>query len=237
MKALLTLKSAIDQSSFVGIIALILLTPMLQPQLALAAALQTAEQQPAKIFEIKVTDSSLLDPAPKSNITQSSLAIQTVEDNDPLVIKLKKFLDDNDSPLGVYAPEMIKEPQWPRALAISYVESHMGRDCYDNNCSGIGVKPGHPLWRKYNTKLDWFIDLNKLLEKPIYKEKYTTFKKMKGVYVYPGSNSWVYGAEQKYNQIMALITEAENESRAMAQKAQYRNMELAALPTFSETTN
>ncbi len=167
-------------------------------------------------------------------MTQNSLTIQTVQENDPLVVNLKQFLKDNDSPLGEYASEIIKQPQWQRALAISYVESHMGRNCFDNNCSGIGVKPGHPSWRKYTTKLDWFIDLNTLLEKPIYKEKYTTFKKMRGIYVNPGSDNWVNGAQQKYNQLMALTEKSENEARALAQT---HTSEIALLSTFPETTN
>lgn len=234
MKALSTLKSAIDQRSFVGIIALVLLTPVLQPQLAFAAALQTLEQPTAQIFEIKVTDSSLLDSTPKPNEVQNSLNIQSLADNDPLVIKLKQYLKSNDSPLGEYAPEIVKQPQWQRALAISYVESHMGRDCFNNNCSGMGGAPGTKSWRKYATKLDWFIDLNTLLEKPAYKDIHNTFQKMRGFYVYPGSANWVNGATKKYNELMALTTDAENESRTLAQS---HNTELATLVTFAETTN
>lgn len=230
MKALSTLKSATDQSSLPCIIALVLLIPVILPRFALAAELQTSGLTSAQIFEIKITDPSLLDQTPKSNDAQNSLSIETISDNDPLVIKLKQYLADNDSPLGDYADQIVLQPQWQRALAVSYVESHMGKYCFDNNCSGIGVKPGHPSWRKYPTKLDWFIDLNTLLEKPIYKDKYNTFKKMRGVYVQPGSAAWVYGAEKKYSELMALTTEAENESRNSV-------IEIAALYTFPDHTN
>jgi hypothetical protein len=225
MKALTTLRSAIDHSSF-GIIALVLLTPVIFPRLAFAAEPQTSG--PTAQFQIKISDSSILNSTPKSNNNEDSLSIETIANNDPLVISLKQYLDDIDSPLGEYAADIIQQPQWQRALAISYVESHMGRYCYDNNCSGIGVKPGHPSWRKYSTKLDWFIDLNNLLEKPIYKEKYTTFARMKGVYVQPGSQNWVNGAQSKYNQLMALTAEAEIARRDLAAST-------AALYTFSET--
>ena len=124
---------------------------------------------------------------------------------------------------------MVKLPQWQRALAVSYVESHMGLYCFDNNCSGIGVKPGHPSWRKYPTKLEWFKDLSKLLEKPIYKEKYTTFAKMKGVYVQPGSANWVNGAQKKYNELIALTNEAEQERQEIAQN---HAASVLALATF-----
>lgn len=226
MKALSTLKSAIDHSSFVGIFALILLSPVILPHLALAAELQTSGQQ-AQVFEIKVSGSNLVNQTLKTNGT--SLSISTIEENDPLIIKLKAYLEDNGSPLGVYAAEMVKQPQWQRALAVSYVESHMGLYCFDNNCSGIGVKPGHPSWRKYPTKLEWFKDLSKLLEKPIYKEKYNTFAKMKGVYVQPGSANWVNGAQKKYNELIALTEEAEAERQ---QIAEHHAASVLALATF-----
>jgi hypothetical protein len=107
----------------------------------------------------------------------------------------------------------------------------MGKYCFDNNCSGIGVKPGHPSWRKYSTKLDWFVDLNTLLEKPIYKEKYTTFRKMKGVYVQPGSESWVYGAQKKYDELMAITQAAEIAKQELAQQ---HTETITALITFAE---
>jgi hypothetical protein len=229
MKALLSFKSALDQSKSLGIIALVLLTPVIFPRLAFAAELQTLGQQ-NQIFEIKIADSTILDQPPKQN----SLNIQTLADNDPLVIALKQYLDDKGSPLSIYASEIVKQPQWQRALAISHVESNMGKYCFDNNCSGIGVKPGHPSWRKYKTKLDWFIDLNNLLEKPIYKEKYTTFKKMRGVYVVPGSDGWVNGATQKYNDFMAIAKQAELDRQALAQ---LHAQVITALATFPETTN
>lgn len=203
------------------------------PHLALAAELQTAGQTKAQIFEIKVSDPNLVIQTLKTN-DSNSLTIDSIQDNDPLVVKLKAYLEKNDSPLGIYADQIILQPQWQRALAISYVESHMGRDCFDNNCSGIGVKPGHPSWRKYQTKLDWFVDLNTLLEKPIYKEKYTTFAKMKGVYVQPGSANWVNGAQRKYDELMAITEQAEAERQELAQK---HVITVASLSTFSSDAN
>ncbi|HYV33877.1 MAG TPA: hypothetical protein VE973_03445 [Candidatus Limnocylindria bacterium] len=230
MKALFTFRSAKEQSSTLGIIALISLLPVLVPHIALGAGLQTSGNQ-SQIFEIKVADSSLLDSTTKTNDNQNSLSIETVTNNDPLVINLKAFLDSNDSPLGEYASEIVKQPQWQRALAISYVESHMGRDCFNNNCSGMGGAPGTPTWRKYSTKLDWFKDLSNLLEKPVYKEKYTTFQKMKGVYVQPGSAAWVNGAQSKYDKLMAITEQSESQRRDLAQQ---HNLDLAALSTFTD---
>ncbi|MCL5666428.1 MAG: hypothetical protein M1383_01515 [Patescibacteria group bacterium] len=211
MKALSRLQSAIDQSSFIGITALIALVPVAFPHLTLAAETAQPEAQSALVFEIK--DPSVLNSENKNSITMDQV-VQT----DPLVAKVKAYLEDHGSPLAEYAAQIVQQPQWQRALGVSYVESNMGIHCYNNNCSGIGVKPGHPSWRKYATKLDWFIDLNNLLETPLYKEKYNTFQKMKGVYVQPGSQSWVYGAQKVYNELMQITEEANAERQQLAQK-------------------
>ncbi len=145
----------------------------------------------------------------KTEAEEKSLAIETVIANDPLVNNLKLYLEKHRSPLAEFAGEMVKQPQWQRALAISWVESNFCKRHMDNNCSGIGVAPGHKLWRKYETHLDWFKDMSALMEKPIYKEKYTTFQKMKGVYVQPGSANWVNGAQKKYNELMKLTEDSE----------------------------
>ena len=165
---------------------------------------------------------------------QNSLRIKDIEDSDPLVISLKQYLRDNSSPLEEYAAEIVKQPQWQRALAVSQVESNMGIHCFNNNCSGMGGAPGTPTWRKYPTKLEWFIDLNNLLEKPLYKEKCNTFHKMRGVYVQPGSDSWVYGAQHTYNELMALTDQAKIDR---AELAQTHSQIITALVTFPEAIN
>lgn len=229
MKALFTPRFAEKIISAATIFSLIF---WIYPEISLAASIQSPEQQ-SQIFEIKVSDSNVLGQAPKPNL-QPSLSIQDAADNDPLVISLKQYLSDNDSPLGEYASEIVRQPQWQRALAIAYVESHMGRDCFNNNCSGIGGAPGTRTWRKYATKLDWFIDLNNLLEKPIYKEKYTTFKKMRGVYVQPGSDGWVNGATKKYNELMALTQQSDLDRQELAQ---LHEQTVTALVTFPDSKN
>jgi hypothetical protein len=174
------------------------------PYSAFAAIQETAGQ--ATIFEINSTQ--------KDTVVETSkfLRFNEIVAQDPLVDKLKTYLEKHKSPLAQYAEEIIQQPQWQRALAISWVESNFGRRCADNNCSGIGVAPGHPSWRKYETKLAWFKDMCKLLETPRYKEKYTTFEKMRGIYVYPGSDSWVKGAKQKYADLIGITEDAEEET-------------------------
>lgn len=214
MKALLTLKSAKEIGLLVAIFlvtAPLIYPEVILPQVALAEGGQTGKNQPL-VFEIK--DSSLIQ---KSN---NSLSYQALIQSDPLVTNLKTYLEDHDSPLAEYADEIIKQPQWQRALAVSWVESNFGRHCYDNNCSGIGVEPGHPSWRRYPTKLDWFKDMTQLLEKPIYKDNYNTFEKMRGVYVHPGSPAWVYGAKTKYAELMSLTMEAEEQKQLAMESGQ-----------------
>lgn len=191
------------------------------PNSVFAALQETAGQ--ALIFEINSTQ--------KDTVVETAqfLRFNEIVAQDPLVSKLKEYLEKHKSPLAQYAEEIVQQPQWQRALAVSWVESNFGRRCADNNCSGIGVAPGHKSWRKYATKLDWFKDMCKLLETPRYKEKYTTFEKMRGVYVYPGSDNWVNGAKKKYADLISITEDADKESIAVIPVVTSVDTEIAVL--------
>jgi len=161
------------------------------------------------------------------------LQIAEVEENDPLVNNLKVYFLKYNSPLADYAPEIIKLPQWQRSAAISWVESNFCKRSHSFNCSGIGVAPGHKLWRQYETHLDWFKDMSALMEKDMYKNKYNTFQKMKGVYVQPGSANWVNGATKKYNELMKLTEDSETQRQILAEK----HTQKLALVTFPSINN
>lgn len=202
------------------------LSVWIYPEISMAASLQSEGQNQPLIFEVK-------NPISNSQSENAGLQLDEIAQNDPLVNNLRIYLEKHRSPLAEYADQIILEPQWPRALAISWVESNFCRKSADKNCSGIGVAPGHRLWRKYPTHLEWFKDMTALLEKPIYKEKYTTFKKMKGVYVQPGSMRWVYGAQTKYDELIKLAEESAAQRQLIAQK----QAEKVALATFPGLSN
>lgn len=107
--------------------------------------------------------------------------------------KLKIYLDEKASPLIGIADALAELKHWKMILAISNSESTLGKRCYNNNCSGIGVEPGHPYWRNYNSKAEWARDLDKLIEK---KYKNWTLEQMNGVYNQPGSKNWLLAAKQ-----------------------------------------
>ncbi len=107
--------------------------------------------------------------------------------------KLKEYLKEKKSPFVEIVDTLAELKHWKLVLAISNSESTLGKRCYNNNCSGIGVEPGHPLWRDYSTKAEWAKDLDRLLEK---RYKDWTLEKMNGVYNKPGSNNWVLAAKQ-----------------------------------------
>jgi hypothetical protein len=111
---------------------------------------------------------------------------------------LARYLQDWNSPLAEFADIIAQQPHWKLILAISFAESSLGKKCADNNCSGIGVFPGHPLWRTYNTKGDWAVDLNRLLEK---RYKNQTLKQMCGVYVQPCNPGWLKATTQILNEL------------------------------------
>ncbi len=106
---------------------------------------------------------------------------------------LKKYLEDMHSPFVDAAETIATQPHWKLILAIAFAESTMGKNCADNNCSNIGVKPGHPAWRKYASYNSWVVDFNRLLDK---KYKNDTLEQMCGVYVQPCNPNWLLATRQ-----------------------------------------
>jgi hypothetical protein len=224
MKALSTLKSAIDQS-YLGIMALVLLTPVLFPKLAFAAELQT-QGQSAQIFEIKVTDSSLLGSTPKPNDNKNSLSINEITQSDPLTVSLHDYLASHSSPLADYTAELLEHDNWKTVIAISQVESNM---CVHNlrfNCSGIGG-PGH--FYAFKNFGGWIDCMSNLLTTR-YEGK--TLDQMNGVYVQPKSVNWAYGSKKIYAELASLEQDA-NEQRITTAQANINietaNLELATI--------
>ncbi len=107
--------------------------------------------------------------------------------------KLAKYLAEKKSPFVEIVDTIAGLKHWKMVLAISNSESTLGKRCYSNNCSGIGVEPGHPLWREYSTTADWAKDLNNLLER---RYKNWTLEEMNGVYNQPGSRNWLLASRQ-----------------------------------------
>ncbi len=107
--------------------------------------------------------------------------------------KLKEYLEYRKSPFVGIIDTIVELRHWKLVLAISNSESSLGKRCHSNNCSGIGVEPGHLLWREYQSTADWAKDLDKLLEK---RYKDWTLEEMNGVYNQPGSSNWLAAARQ-----------------------------------------
>lgn len=208
MQAPISFSSAVQKA--VIILAFLPVTTMVYPKVTAAAHTAQNQSEKALVFHVNSIQ--------KENLQVSALTFdeliahaeaQTNQRNKILADEVRIYLESKGSPLAIYAEEIILQPQWQRALAISFVESNFGKHCADNNCSGIGVHPRHPSWRKYPTKLDWFKDMNALLEKPIYKERYNTCQKMLGVYVVPGSPRWLNGCNKVSNELLAITAEVE----------------------------
>lgn len=107
--------------------------------------------------------------------------------------KIKNYLNEKKSPFAEYASIIARQPHWQLILAIGFAESSWGKNCVDNNCSNIGVKPGHELWRDYENYGEWIKDFNKLLER---RYKDWTLKEMCGVYVKPCNKNWMSATTQ-----------------------------------------
>lgn len=231
MKALYTLKSVVNQSSMVGIMALATLTPVVLPHVALAAEQQSSSQS-AKVFEINIADPKLSKQV--SNPSQNSLNIADIQNTDPLVINLTSYLQSKGSPLAPNAAEIVKFPFWQRALGISLVESHMCAytpkvktkqgwiESY--NCSGIGGNN----YRIYTSYMDWFADMNSLLSQPNYVNR--PIEKFIGYYVVPGGYNWLYGVKKTESELAILEQQSLAQRQDLAQKSVNTVTALATFP-------
>jgi len=112
--------------------------------------------------------------------------------------KLKAYLEFRQSPFVNIVDTIAELKHWKLVLAISNSESSLGKKCHSNNCSGIGVEPGHPLWREYQSTADWAKDLDNLLER---RYKDWTLEEMNGVYNQPGSSNWLAASRQVLEQL------------------------------------
>lgn len=214
MKSTFTLGTAIKKTAFTAIF-LPAIFGLVMPEIASADS--TVSGQTRLNFKISPNkNAELVAKTQQQQLSYAELISQeSVKDTiykETLASNLEAYLIKNKSPLAIYSKEIIELPQWQRALAISKVESNMGIRCADNNCSGIGVHPKHPSWRRYPTKLDWFKDMTALLEKPIYKERYKTCATMRGVYVVPGSNVWVNGCNKVSNELITLTADSQTQA-------------------------
>lgn len=210
MKAPFNLSSALEKAILIA--AFLPLIFVIYPETVAASYDAQNSGEKALVFEVNSKQKSeITGPQEVSLVTYEQVAA-----NDPLVAKVRAYLEAKGSPLAPYAEEIVKQPQWQRALAISYVESNFGKYCANNNCSGIGGAPGRKTWRKYPNKLEWFKDMSTLLEKPMYKERWTSCQTMNGHYN-AGSNNWLHGCMQKSEELLALTAQADAERIALAQ--------------------
>jgi hypothetical protein len=225
MKALSTLKSAFNQSTLYGIIALVMLTPVLFPGIAQAAELQTQGQQ-SQIFEIKITDPSLLISNPNNN--QNTLTLDTVQKSDPLYTSLHSYLQAHNSPLQYYTAQLLTYSNWPMIVSISFVESDMCQHSLDYNCSGLG---GQKYLRKYQNYGQWIQDMSNLLS-----QRYQgwTLSQMDGVYVQPVSYNWKIGSEEVLAQLTALQKNANQQRVQIAETSVAINQSNKDLATIAQ---
>jgi hypothetical protein len=154
---------------------------------------------------------------------------------DPLVQKLKQYLQDKNSPLADSADKIVTYDNWERALGISLVESNMcrftpkysskGKIMESYNCSGIGGDN----FKRYDSYMDWFSDMDSLLSQPNYANR--PIEKFIGYYVQPGSRSWLYGVKKTEAELVEMENQAKQERLALTSNPQ---LAFAVTPTNSE---
>jgi hypothetical protein len=215
MKSIFSLESATKKAAF--IIAFLPVISLVYPEITLASSLQP-QGQASFTFEISPNKNEEL--VAKTKIQQliyADLLAQESVKNEILAQKVQTYLEQYDSPLAPYAREIVTLPQWQRALAITYQESKFCKHAKNYNCGSIGVKPGHKLWRQYNNAYEGLRDVSALMERPIYKERFTNCKAMMGVYVVPGSANWLNSCNKHSNAFVQMTTDSEAEHLALIQ--------------------
>ncbi|MCC7356401.1 MAG: hypothetical protein IT410_02185 [Candidatus Doudnabacteria bacterium] len=120
--------------------------------------------------------------------------------------RLKAYLENKRSPFAeedAAIEAFASSKNMKMMVAISFVESTFGQNCYYYNCSGIGGTP--PSLRKYNGYAEWIKDFDSLLER---RYKDVPPEKFIGLYVQPGSPNWIYGVNQVIDEFEELDIEA-----------------------------
>lgn len=163
-----------------------------------AAQTVTNEGTPSLVFEIKPN-------ALESIIASGAVSVEDLA-NQELATAVQEYLESKKSPLAPYAGQIILEPNWQQALGITFVESNFCAKAANMNCGSVGVAPGHKQWKRFENHFQGFQAVTKLLDKPLYKEKYNTCKKKMGVYVVPGSANWLRGCEKVERDMSALVS-------------------------------
>ena len=108
--------------------------------------------------------------------------------------KLRSYLTSKKSPFvkeETALQAFAESRNMKMMVAISFVESTFGKNCYYFNCSGIGGTP--PKLRKYDSYAEWIKDFDDLLER---RYKDVPPEDFIGLYVQPGSPNWIFGVKQ-----------------------------------------
>ncbi len=177
-------------------------------------------QNTALVFEVK----------PNQNQNFSVTYEQLVQ-NDPLVSLVVEYIENKAPQSPLANPETVARliqytnlthdrQVWMRALAISFVESHMctytpkariqGKIIESYNCSGITAGKAYRMYDNYES---WFADMTNLLQKPAYINR--PLKAYLKFYVNPGSQRWFNGTTRVEQDLMALEQQADEQRFAL----------------------
>lgn len=117
--------------------------------------------------------------------------------------KLRAYLASKGSPFAKEDDTLdafLQSPYTGLMLGIANAESTLGRNCFENNCSGIG---GSDLY-SYPSHAAWVKSLSNLLER---RYKNWTIEQMDGVYVKPGGEHWTSAVYQVQEELRAAGVE------------------------------
>jgi hypothetical protein len=132
---------------------------------------------------------------------------QSLDRQIELGIKVKEYLNDQESPLARYTSTLIQLPNWKKIIALSNAESGLCKHypIQKSNCWGIG---GSNLWYMGSNLEEGILSMNRFLDtypnNLAVKYSQMSFKQMNGLYKQPPAQHWVVNNQTVYDDLTAI---------------------------------
>jgi hypothetical protein len=197
---------------FFLIICLFSLISTILPHETFAAIIQQTQKDPGPVlvFDGSNTDyqdyldqisADLTDKYYQEQLRQKQLK------QDRLVKAVRKYLEEQGSPLATYTPILLTLRNWKKIVALSNAESGMCEhyQVATANCWGVG---GAQLWDMGNNLGEGIVYMNKFLSNyPKHSStKYAqmSFEQMNGLYKQPAARHWLDNNTIVYDDLSAI---------------------------------
>lgn len=204
------LKASFDKLSITQQLALLTilasLITLIVPHGAFAATNQ--EQYPSLVFQIGNHEEFLKTVKRQAQIDYQKKQLEAnLRKKLILAAKVKKYLNQYNSPLANYSSTLIQTKNWKKIVALANAESNMCKKYPTSkaNCWGVG---GAKLWDMGDNLGEGISSMDKFLSNhpkgSFVKYSQMSFKQMNGLYKQPAADHWLINTQQIYNELTLL---------------------------------